>query len=94
MIPFWVILARGLPGNHLKEAPAPHLRKEGGGGESEGKKRRKSILEMWQNLSDQNQTQQGRHLGNVRGRGRARKAKKERNEEIDTPRKRPEKEKE
>ena len=72
--------------------PAPEER--GGGGESEGKKRRKSILEMWQNLSDQNQTQQGRHIGNVRGRGRARKAKKERNEEIETPRKRPEKEKE
>ena len=49
---------------------------------------------MWQNLSEQTQTQQGRPLGNVRGRGRARKAKKEMNEEIATPRKKPEKEKE
>ena len=32
MIPFWVILARGLPGNHHKEVPAPHLRKERGRG--------------------------------------------------------------
>ena len=75
-------------------SPCPAPEERGGGGDSEGKKRRKSILEMWQNLADQNKTQQGRQLGNVRGRGRARKAKKERNEEIQTPRKRPAKEKE
>ena len=75
-------------------SPCPAPEERGGGGDSEGKKRRKSILEMWQNLADQNKTQQGRQSGNVRGTGRARKAKKDRKEEIQTPRKRPAKEKE
>ena len=94
MIPFWVILAREPPDHHPKETPTPQLRKEGGGGETEGSKRAKSVLEMWQNLANQHQPQGKRPLGNVRGRGRIRKAQKEKKAEIVTPRKQPDKEKE
>ena len=72
----------------------PATEERGRGGEREGRKRAKNVLEMWQNLANQHQPQGKRPLGNVRGRGRIRKAQKEKEGEIVTPGKQPDKEKE
>ena len=60
----------------------------------EGRKRAKNVLEMWQNLAKQHQPQGRRTPGNVRGRGRKRKAQQEKEGEIDTPGEKSDKEQE